>query len=121
MLKKFIYNFFLFLKNITHGDEVVDKYLIYVVKWVTLEDSHTLYSKQEETRKVDVLFFGYKWMKKLIRKTWIKIDVELHHFDYSSLFCVSLLDFSKVIHLKKYYFLNTKINRYYYVMKLNLF
>jgi hypothetical protein len=71
---------------------------------VALEGSHTLYSKQEETRKVDVLFFGYKWMKKLIQKTWTKIDVELHHFDYSSFSCVSLLDFSKVIHLKNIIF-----------------
>jgi hypothetical protein len=59
MLKKFIYNCFFFFLNITHGDEAVEKYLVYVVKWVALEGSHTLSSssKQEETRKAgDVLF-----------------------------------------------------------------
>jgi len=54
---------------------------------VALESSHTLSSKQEETRKAvgDVLFSGCKWMKGLIPKTWTKIDVDLQHFDYSSL------------------------------------
>jgi hypothetical protein len=54
---------------------------------VALESSHTLSSKQEGTRKAvgDVLFSGCKWMKGLIPKTWTKIDVDPHHFDYSSL------------------------------------
>jgi hypothetical protein len=54
---------------------------------VALESSHTLSSKQEETRKAvgDVLFSGCKWMKGLIPTIWTKIDVELNHFDYSSL------------------------------------
>jgi len=58
---------------------------------VALEGSHTLSSKKEEIRKAvdDVLFSNCKWMKRLIPKTWTKIDVDLHHFDYfllSSLF-----------------------------------
>jgi hypothetical protein len=63
------------------------KYLVYVLKWVALEGSHTLSSKQEETRKAlsDALFSGCKWMKRLIPKTWTKVDVDPHHFDYSSL------------------------------------
>jgi hypothetical protein len=54
---------------------------------VALEGSHTLSSKQEETRKAvgDVLFFNYKMTKRLIPKTWTKIDVDPHHFDYFSL------------------------------------
>jgi len=62
---------------------------------VALESSHTLSSKQEETRKAvgDVLFFGCKWMKGLIPKIWTKIDVDPHHFDDS-----------KVIYLKQFNF-----------------
>jgi hypothetical protein len=68
-------------------------------------------------------------MKRLILpKTWTKIDVDSHHFDYSSrssLLCVSLLHDSKIIYLKKIIFFKIfwkyKINRYYYVMQLNLF
>ena len=42
------------------------------------------------------------WIKRLILpKTWTKIDVDMHHFDYSSLFLCSLLDDSKVIYIKK--------------------
>jgi len=37
--------------------KAADKYLVYVVKWVALKGSHTLSSKQEETKKAgDVLF-----------------------------------------------------------------
>jgi len=50
---------------------------------VAIKGSHTLSSKQEDTRKVvgGVLFSH----KRLIPKTWTKIDVDPHHFDYSSL------------------------------------
>jgi hypothetical protein len=30
-------------KNITHGGEAMDKYLVYVIKWVALEGSRTFY------------------------------------------------------------------------------
>jgi len=35
MSKKFIYNVFI-IKNITHSGEAVDKYLVYIVKWMAL-------------------------------------------------------------------------------------
>jgi hypothetical protein len=76
---------------------------------VALESSHTLSSKQEETRKAvgDVLFSGCKWMKGLIPKTWTKLmststTLIILHFLHS--YCVSLLDDSKVIYLKQFNF-----------------
>jgi len=90
---------------------------------VALESSQTLSSRQEETRNTvgDVLFYGYKWIKRLILpKTWTKIDVDPHHFDYSSLsslFLCSLIDDSKVIYLI-FFKKNTKINRYYYIIQI---
>jgi len=48
---------------------------------------HIPYFMEEEIRKTvgDVLFSNYKWMKRLIPKTWIKIDVDPHYFDYFSI------------------------------------
>jgi hypothetical protein len=42
--------------------------MVYVLKWVALENSQTLSSKQEEIRNAvgDVLFYGCKWLKRLI-------------------------------------------------------